>query len=233
MEELAKLLSALASLAWPAVVAVLLVKLHGPLRKLIESASARKFTLKVAGNELSMEEASEQQGKMVRDLQLKLAELEQRLAGGAAPQAGPAAQMAPAAAASPRTPQAAPIRPPAQGRRLLWVDDKPRNNSYLVAALEEQGVRVDTAASTDEGLAKFKAQPYDIVVSDMERGEGAQAGIDLTRRLKAMAPQLPVYIYCGPGAARNLRAEALAAGAAGITASGTELLSALPLDLRR
>jgi CheY-like chemotaxis protein len=212
MDNLAKLVSALASLAWPVVLAALLFKLHVPIRTLLESALKRKFTIKVAGNELTMEEASEQQRAIVSDLQNKLAELEKRLNLGPAPVE---AQMA---------------TPPASGKRILWVDDKPRNNSYLVATLEERGVRVDTALSTLEGVAQFKKMTYDIVVSDMGRPESEKAGIDLTRKIKLVSPQTPVYIFCGTWAARTLRAEALAAGVAEITSSGSTLLSALPLS---
>lgn len=55
MNDLAKLISALASLAWPLVAAVLLFNLYNPIRTLVESALKRKFTIKVAGNELTME----------------------------------------------------------------------------------------------------------------------------------------------------------------------------------
>lgn len=61
MDHLAKLFSATASLAWPLMLGVLLFRLDGPIRTLVESARGRKFTIKVAGNELTMEEASEQQ----------------------------------------------------------------------------------------------------------------------------------------------------------------------------
>lgn len=213
MENLDKLISALASLAWPVLLGLLLFKLHGPIRTLLESALKRKFTIKVAGNELTMEEASEQQRAIVSDLQTKLAELEKRLNLGTARTAPP---------------MAAP--PPTSGKRILWVDDKPKNNSYLMATLEERGVRVDTALSTDEGVAQFKKMNYDIVVSDMGRPESEKAGIDLTRKIKLVSPQTPIYIFCGTWAARTLRAEALAAGVAEITASGSTLLSELPLS---
>lgn len=212
MDNLAKLIAALASLAWPVVLAVLLFKLHQPIRTLLESALKRKFTIKVAGNELTMEEASEQQRAIVSDLQNKLAELEKRLNLGADTLALPLAA------------------PAASGKRILWVDDKPKNNSYLVATLEERGVRVDTALSTDEGLAQFKKLTYDIVVSDMGRPESDKAGIDLARKIKVVSPATPVYIFCGAWAAHHLRAEALAAGANEITSSGSTLLSALPLS---
>jgi CheY-like chemotaxis protein len=214
VDDFAKLISAVASLAWPVVLAILLFKLFEPIRSLVESARARKFTIKVAGNELTMDEASEQQRVLLADVQNKVADLEKRLTLGQ-PQPSP---------------QIVDVRVGA--KRVLWVDDKPKNNSFLVASLEERGVRVDTALSTDEGVAKFKKAPYDIVLSDMGRPEGEKAGIDLAKRIKAISPITPIFIYCGNWAASNLRKEALAAGVAEITSSGSTLLGALPLANR-
>jgi CheY-like chemotaxis protein len=212
MDALAKLVSALASLAWPLVFAVLLYKLYIPIRTLVESARGRKFTIKVAGNELTMEEASEQQRVMVSDLQTKFAELEKRLNTGLAPLQSPIGAS------------------PTSSKRILWVDDQPKNNSFLVASLEERGAKVDIALSTEEALAKLKKTQYDIVLSDMGRPEGDKAGLDLTRKLEELNIKTPVYIYCGGWAARNLRDEALKAGVVEITSSGTTLLSVLPLS---
>ncbi|GHD02890.1 response regulator [Pseudorhodoferax aquiterrae] len=213
MQDFAALVSALASLAWPAVAVFLLVWLRGPVGELIASAKQRKFKIVLAGNELSMEEAAQQQSQVVLDLQAKLAELEKRL--------GPP----PEAAAAPMAARAVPV---ARGQRVLWVDDIPRNNSYLIAALQDRGVEVDTALSTDEGLARFAAQRYDVVVTDMGRPEGRTAGIDLVRRLRALGTQVPLYIYCSVDSAKRWRDEALQAGATDITASGTSLLGVLP-----
>ncbi len=211
MDDLAKLISAIASLAWPLLLAVLLGKLFDPIRGLVESAQVRKFAIKVGGNELTMEEVSEQQRFMVNDLQSKVAELEKRM--NSAPNAVPYQRR----------------NLEQSTRRILWVDDNPRNNSLIAAAIEERGARVDIALSTDEALTKFKRETYDIVLSDMGRPEHEKAGIDLTKRLKAMSPSTPIFIYCGSWAARNLRDEALIAGASDITASPTTLLSGLPL----
>lgn len=209
MDDLAKLISALAALAWPAVFAVLLVKLFGPIRALVESARGRKFTIKVAGNELTMEEASEQQRVLLADLQNKLAQLEKGLASPVA--------VASATEARPR------------GKRVLWVDDRPRNNSFLVASLQDRGVQVDIALSTTEGLEALKQARYDAVISDMGRPEGETAGIDLALKMKTVAPGVPVFIYCGKWAATHLRDDALAAGVVLITSSGSSLMAALPL----
>ncbi|MFG6462102.1 response regulator [Roseateles sp. DXS20W] len=209
MDDLAKLISALAALAWPAVFAVLLVKLFGPIRALVESARGRKFTIKVAGNELTMEEASEQQRVLLADLQNKLAQLEKGLASPVA--------VAPATEARPR------------GKRVLWVDDRPRNNSFLVASLQDRGVQVDIALSTTEGLEALKQARYDAVISDMGRPEGETAGIDLALKMKTVAPGVPVFIYCGKWGATHLRDDALAAGVVLITSSASSLMAALPL----
>lgn len=209
MDDLAKLISALAALAWPAVFAVLLVKLFEPIRALVESARGRKFTIKVAGNELTMEEASEQQRVLLADLQNKLAQLEKGLL--------PQAAIAPVTDAKPRS------------KRVLWVDDRPRNNSFLVASLQDRGVQVDIARSTTEGLEALKQARYDAVISDMGRPEGETAGIDLAVKMKTVAPGVPVFIYCGKWAATHLRDDALAAGVVLITSSGSSLMAALPL----
>ena len=194
------MLTALAALAWPLIFAVIVLKFAAPLAKVIESALGRKFTIKVAGNELTMEEASAQQQKIIGDMQSKLAELEKRLT-----QAPGALQFAPAEDEERQSAARA-------GKRVLWVDDNPKNNSYLVANLEEKGVRVDTALSTEHALRMFRAAPYDGVISDMNRAEGKKAGIDLAQQLRALRPQLPIFIYCSAPTARALREEARAAG---------------------
>lgn len=211
MESAAKLISSLASLAWPLVFAVLLYKLFGPIKMLVESARARKFTIKVAGNELTMEEASEQQRVMVSDLQAKVAEIEKRATVGLL-ENSPALQE--------------PLR---SHKRILWVDDRPKNNSFVIAALEDRGATVVTELSTDAALSKIEKEKFDIVISDMGRPEDDHAGLDLTKKLKDMGVATPVYIYCGSWAAKNLSGQAKNAGVAGITSSATTLLSMLPL----
>jgi CheY-like chemotaxis protein len=209
MESLAKLLLALSSFAWPGIFALLALKFFEPARKLVESANQRKFTIKVGNNELTMEEASEQQRQIVGDVQSKLAELEKRLA----------------TSIPISTSREEPTTP--AGKRILWVDDNPKNNSFVIATLEEKGARVDIATSTDEGVEKFRLMPYDIVISDMGRPESKRAGIDLVKEIRKSNRSIPFYIYCGSWAARNLRSDALEAGANDITASSTTLLSRL------
>jgi len=205
LESAAKLITAFATLAWPIVFAVLLIKLYEPIKALVEAAHARKFSIKIAGNELTMEEASKQQIDAFSDLQSKVAELEGRLA-----------TVSPAAALEASAPARA-------GKRVLWVDDNPKNNSFFVASFENSGIQVDTALTTEEGVAMFKRSKYDAIISDMGRPESEKAGIDLARTIKQISPDTPIYIFCGRWAAMNWRDEALAAGVAEITTSGSTL----------
>jgi len=214
LESTAKLIASFASLAWPVVFSILIFKLFDPLKNLIESARSRKFTLKVAGNELSMDEASEQQRLIISDLQAKVAELERHLSSSQACEMASEPELA------------------RSHKRILWVDDRPSNNSYLAATIEDRGASIVTVLSTDEALSTIRKQKFDIVISDMGRPEGDHAGLDLTRKLKQLGIDLPVYIFCGGWASKNLRSEAKAAGVSGITSSATTLLSMLPLASR-
>lgn len=208
MESLANLISAISALAWPTLAGVLAFKFVAPLTKLIDSARGRKFSIKVGGNELSMEEASEQQRLMTSDIQKRLAELESKILDSNL-----------VSITSETTESAEP-----RSKRILWVDDRPRNNSYLVANLEEQGHVIDIALDTGEGMEKFQAQEYDIVISDMGRPRDDKAGITLTKQIRKINQSIPIFIFCGGWASTNLKEEALGSGVTAISSSGTEIL---------
>lgn len=214
MESSAKLIASLASLAWPVVFAIFLYKLFDPIKSLVESARSRKFTFKVAGSELTMDDVSEQQRLIISDLQAKVAEIEKR------------------SNVAQSFEMALELEPELSHKRILWVDDHPNNNIYLAATIEDRGASIVTAQSTDEALEMIEKENFDIVISDMGRPEGGRAGLDLTRKLKELEKELPIYIFCGRWASENLRLEAKAAGVSGITSSATTLLSMLPLTSR-
>jgi CheY-like chemotaxis protein len=208
IDALSNLLDSVATLAWPVLALYVIHRLFDPIKSLIDSARSRKFTIEVAGNKLTLEEATELQRRVVDDLQQKIAALENR--DGVV-----AAEIEEDKAIS---------------KRVLWVDDNPKNNSFYIAALEDKGVRVDTALSTLEGFDKFKSGKYDVVISDMGRPESDRAGIDLVKKIRAIEKQIPYFIYCGRWAAMNLRSEALAAGVTAISTSGSTIVGYILAD---
>ena len=222
MSQLAEILKAIGTLAWPLILAVVLWKFYVPLKSVIESARGRKFTVKVGGNELTVEEASEQQRHLLSDLQTKVAELQKRME--------PTLMPGELALEGTKDVQSS---VPRSVRGILWVDDSPKNNSYVIATLTDLGVSVATALSTREALQIFKPGRFDRIVTDMARPEGDKAGIDLVRRIRSQDADIPIIIYCGSWAATNLKEEALEAGASGITTSATTLLKLLNVEDER
>lgn len=223
MEKIGSLLQGLSSIVWPLIVFFVLVRFGGTIKAVLESARGRKFTIKIPGSELTMEEASEQQRLLIGDLQQQVVEIQKRFEafkGGMAPKTVGAME---------------PDMVSPKGKTVLWVDDQPKNNAYLIASLSEQGVEVTTATSTANALSRFASKHFDRVISDLGRREGRKynpvAGIELTKQIRAMGSDAPIVIYTSSEAAQKYEVEAHAAGVKEITSSPTVLLNALDFDL--
>lgn len=109
------------------------------------------------------------------------------------------------------------------GRRILWVDDVPRNNEHPREILSSAGVTFDLANSTEIAIELLAKQPYDLVISDMGRGRNYTAGLDLLREMKTRGYTAPVIIYAS---ARGVAEHGQAAKALGAIEAvhGTALL---------
>ncbi len=226
MDALAELLRALATLAWPAIIVILLFLFRRNVRELIESAKSRRFTVKVAGNELTMEEISEQQRNLISDLQQQVVDLQSQLqglsSGGRGPAVGEGARI---------------LEEGVEGiNRILWVDDEPKRKAMLIQSFQEQGIDVITALSTEEALRKLSrgSRGFDRVITDMGRFESGKfnpfAGIELTRRIRPAYPDIPIILFTSAQSAWEKREQALAAGVTEVTSSATGLLKLLRVD---
>lgn len=199
MADAAKLIESFSSLIWPLLALLVIILFRPAVGAVIESAKSRKFTIKIGGQELSMEDANSIQQKFITDLQSQVLEIKNRmetakplprqiknitdlmaknLTGIATPEAKVSIDMADAEGLpgdSTTEPKAA-AEPsgsitPVSVKSILWVDDQPKNNSYFVQQLAEKHVKVDTAMSTAEGMKAFSKTSYGAVVSDMGRTE--------------------------------------------------------------
>ncbi len=81
--------------------------------------------------------------------------------------------------------------------KLLWVDDNPANNYYERMIFKSLSIGVDVARSTDGALALMENYPYQLVVSDMVRAEGFDAGLRLLGQLRAQNQPAPLIFYIG------------------------------------
>ncbi len=75
------------------------------------------------------------------------------------------------------------VLPVLQGARILWVDDEPQRNRQLVKILLSLGTTVDKARDTEEALTLLRRHQYNVVVSDIRRKEGNDAGIRMVARM--------------------------------------------------
>lgn len=63
-----------------------------------------------------------------------------------------------------------------EGASVLWVDDRPMNNTYERQALEALGIQFTISKSTDDALERLQRKHYDVIISDMARPPDQQAG---------------------------------------------------------
>lgn len=90
------------------------------------------------------------------------------------------------------------LRKQLQGKRFLWVDDRPENNNNERRMFQELGIFCDFAQSTENALECVEDYDYDWIVSDMERiGDSKTAGIDLILALQKEQIDTPVILYVG------------------------------------
>ncbi len=97
--------------------------------------------------------------------------------------------------------------------RILIVDDEPEICEELAEYLAGKGYRVIVAGDGPEGLAKFRAEPCDLAITDMKMP--GMAGDEVIRRLRGIAPGLPVVVLTGHYSTKDV-ADAKQAGAVAV-----------------
>lgn len=216
IDDAVKLLDAISrfagAVAWPILVAFVLVRFSPALKSFFESLG--EFSLKGPGFEASAKR--------------KQAEVAAALAAAAASRPNLAATPETTARATRDTAElvAEKVTPRllrrAQKATILWVDDRPENNVYERKSLEALGANILIAKSTEEALAILKNQRADLIISDMGRPPDARAGYTLLSQLREAGNMTPYVIYAGSNAPEH-NAEARRHGALGSTNRATEL----------
>lgn len=176
--------------------------------------------LQVGGKDLNLEEALQQQGYLLKDL------LDQNANIKADPVQEHTTLM--------KQNEKITSGKIAAVKSVLWVDDKPRNNSYLIDLLKSKQIEVTESESTEDAMKILRERSFDRLITDMGRKEGAAyvetAGINLIKKVREIKSSIPIIVYCSAEAAVKFKQQALAAGADDITASPSFLINALKLD---
>lgn len=105
---------------------------------------------------------------------------------------------------------------------ILWVDDRPENNTYEREAFEGIGLRFTLALSTQEAFEKLSNNKYSVIISDMGRREGHREGYVLLDRLREEGDQTPLFFYAASNAPEHIQ-ETLDHGGQGCTNNPRDL----------
>ena len=105
---------------------------------------------------------------------------------------------------------------------ILWVDDRPQNNTYERQAFETIGLEITTALSTQEAFDRLARNQYAVIISDMGRKEGPREGYVLLDKLREKGDGTPLFFYATSNAPEHLR-ETIEHGGQGCTNNPSEL----------
>jgi signal transduction histidine kinase/CheY-like chemotaxis protein len=97
----------------------------------------------------------------------------------------------------PPAPASATNGSPTQRVRCLVVDDEPTVRTVLADILKSAGHAVVEAADGAEAIARFRAEPFDVVLTDLAMPR--VSGWQVARAVKLSAPAVPVFLVTGFG----------------------------------
>lgn len=109
--------------------------------------------------------------------------------------------------------------------RILWVDDYPSNNETIIKLFEDRGIQFDIAITTRQGIELFKRELYDLVITDMGRGNESDAGVSLIKELRQLHCQIPIVVFASSRAIKRYGSEALRLGASEVTSGVGNIIS--------
>lgn len=113
----------------------------------------------------------------------------------------------------------------------LWVDDHPENNAFLIERLQQKGVRVDLARSTQKCLFHFAHRRYHVILSDMGRSENGadvpDTGLRLVKTIRQTDQTVPLLILCSNHALQEYGEKAGAAETTKVTSSAYQATAEL------
>ncbi len=108
------------------------------------------------------------------------------------------------------------------GAKILWVDDKPENNTFSRSALEALGIHFTRSTSTKDALEKLRLNNYDVIISDMVRNPDMHAGYTLLEAIHKQGINTPFIIYARSNNPMR-KAETMRKGGTGDTSNPQEL----------
>ena len=119
-----------------------------------------------------------------------------------------------------------------RGNHILWVDDRPENNTFERQAFEAASFRFTLALSTDQALSLLNQNSFAAIISDMGRKEGPREGYALLDSIRRSGDNTPFFIYASSNAPEHKR-ETERHGGQGCTNHAQELFEMVTSTLSR
>jgi DNA-binding NtrC family response regulator len=82
--------------------------------------------------------------------------------------------------------------------RILLIDDDPGTTRFMQELLNRPDREIEATADPEQGLARARAKPFDLVISDLKLNARLD-GIDVLRAVRELHPGTPVIIVTGFG----------------------------------
>jgi signal transduction histidine kinase/ActR/RegA family two-component response regulator len=89
-----------------------------------------------------------------------------------------------------------PVRESRQAR-ILVIDDEDSVRDILSRMLKTKGHRVVVASNGEEGIERFRSEPFDLVLTDL--GMPKLSGWDVGKTIKGINPKVPIAMITGWG----------------------------------
>ena len=81
--------------------------------------------------------------------------------------------------------------------RILVIDDEDSVRDVLSRMLKAKGHQVAVASNGEEGIERFRSEPFDLVFTDL--GMPKVSGWEVGKTIKAINPKVPIAMITGWG----------------------------------
>jgi CheY-like chemotaxis protein len=93
--------------------------------------------------------------------------------------------------------RAARIQPIISGARVLLVNDFPKEMENVISIMHALGVEVEVVTTSEDAIAVLAQHQFDVVVSDMRRGQTPDEGLRLLNIMRLKGVYLPMILTVG------------------------------------
>lgn len=112
------------------------------------------------------------------------------------------------------------IHHPKKPLRILWVDDNPDTVLYESGVLHNLGMMVEFAKNSGSAMERLGREKFQLVISDIHRGDKATAGLEFMTELRGLPTPPPTIFYVS----ELDKSKGTPPGAFGITDDPNELI---------